>query len=93
MLWGRSGPTEMQPNSQCFYASTVSGGTGTYSYEWRQDGTPVGTESSVTVSSSGYVSSFYLSLDVSDTGGNGGSDQITVQIRDSARGCRFSPST
>jgi len=87
-----NGPTEMQPNSQCFYSSTVSGGTGSYSYRWYQGGTLVGTESSVTVSSTGYVSSFLLTLDVSDSGGGNGSDQITVQITDSAPVCRFSPS-
>jgi subtilisin len=83
-----NGPTTMQPNSQCFYSSTVSGGTTPYSYQWYQSSTPVGNESSVTVSSSGYVSSFRLSLFVTDDGGLNESDDITVQISDDAPICR-----
>lgn len=82
-----NGPTTMRPNTECFYSSSVSGGTTPYSYQWYQGSTPVGTGSSVTVSSSGYVSSFRLSLSVTDAAGASGSDEITVQISESAPIC------
>ena len=84
-----NGPSQMRPNSQCNYTSTVSGGTPPYSYSWFQGSTPVGTASDVTVSSTGYLTSFQLTLNVTSSDGGQGSQSRTVQISSGAPICRF----
>lgn len=80
------GPTMVPPDQSCFYSSTVSGGTGIYSYVWRRNGVQIGTGSSVNVWT-GDLSSYTLRLDVSDSGGADGSDELSATVKAQAMDC------
>lgn len=80
------GPTMVPPNESCFYSSTVSGGTGIYSYQWLRNGVPIGTGSSVNVWT-GDLSRYTLRLNVSDTGGANGFDQLSATVSSQAPPC------
>ena len=80
------GPTMVPPDESCFYDSAVSGGTGIYSYVWRRNGVQIGTGSGVNVWT-GDLSRYTLRLNVSDTGGADGFDQLSATVSSQAPPC------
>ncbi len=80
------GPTMVPPDESCFYDSAVSGGTGIYSYVWRRNGVQIGSDSYVTVWT-GDLSRYTLRLNVSDTGGADGFDQLSATVNSQAPPC------
>ncbi|MFN7961039.1 MAG: hypothetical protein U0002_07180 [Thermoanaerobaculia bacterium] len=70
------------------WTSTVSGGNGVYSYQWRRDGVLVATTSSYTGSVCYYDDGgFTLTLSVSDSGGVTGSASKFVDVIYQGGGC------
>lgn len=71
----------VRPNvPNCYFSVAASGGTGSYSYAWTKDGSPIGGNSpSITVStpSSG---SFTLFVTVSDGVNPNATDQLVITV-------------
>lgn len=44
------GPSSMQPDAECLFSASVSGGTPPYTFQWWRDGVQVGTGESVLIS-------------------------------------------
>ncbi len=80
-----SGPTNVQPNTSCYFSSSVTAGTPPYSYEWFNGTTVIGSGPDV-VAYTGYVP-FYLSLQVYDANGRPGSEMLLINVADDARVC------
>ncbi len=83
------GPTQIRPGATCTWNAAVSGGTAPYSYNWTNDGMPVGNEyyytGSKNVGSTG--SSFRVRLSVTDATGATGEHEVTVFENSSAPIC------
>jgi len=80
-----NGPNSVQPNVNCYYWSTVSGGTPPYSYLWSMNGAPISTASDVTVSTG--TSNFTLKLEVWATAGAYASKTKSVTVSSGAQQC------
>lgn len=73
------GPENVDENiPDCLYQSSVQGGTPPYSYVWKKDGNQIGTADTVLVNTG--TSDFTLTLDVTDSGSDSGSDQLNVDV-------------
>lgn len=79
------GSNLVRPNvADCFFSVSVSGGTGSYSYSWTRNSTPIGGNSPdvyVATPGSGF---FTLAVFVSDGVNSSGSDQVTVTVSQDA---------
>jgi hypothetical protein len=86
-----SGPTQIQDpkskgtNSYYTWQAAVRGGSGSYNYTWYESGSPVGTNSSSYTkacqwdgSGSNYLTTYTLSLKVTDTGYRTGASQLDI---------------
>lgn len=82
------GQAAVKPNEICFWSVAASGGTGNYTYQWRVNGQPVGSNSSQLAYSAG--SSFTLSVTVSDGAGTPpGNDSRSISVSGSNPSCGF----
>lgn len=83
------GPTEIQPGATCTWYAVVSGGTAPYSYQWTNDGQPVGNDYFYTGSKgAGSTSSWFtVKLVVTDAAGGSGQHEITVYETAAAQIC------
>lgn len=83
------GPTEIQPGATCTWYAVVSGGTAPYSYQWTNDGQPVGNDYSYTGSKgAGSTSSWFtVKLVVTDAAGGSSQHEITVYETSAAEIC------
>ena len=76
------GPNKVRPNTYCTWWASVSGGTGSYTYQWSGVLLGSGPEISGIVSGSGL-----LYLDVTDSGGAMGGNNLYVTVTPSAPMC------
>jgi len=74
------GPDEVQEHVYCMWSSSVSGGAGGYSYEWRRDGQFVSDLSWYETFDTG-DSGFLLELYVSDAANGTGFDYLEVSVQ------------
>jgi hypothetical protein len=82
------GQFAVKPNATCYWTVAASGGTGTYSYQWKVNGQPVGSNSSqVQYTNSG--ASFTLSVTVSDGSSTPATDSRTVSVSSGNAICGF----
>jgi subtilisin family serine protease len=81
-----SGPTAVQPFSQCLYQALASGGTLPYSYAWKADGTPVGSDDPFYRHNAG-TTSFLLEVTVTDAANASGGNLLSVAVSPSAPEC------
>jgi hypothetical protein len=72
------GSDAVKPNTLCEYRSSVDSGVPPYAYIWTQNGTTVGTDSSVTVNTG--TTGFWLHLSVSDADVDKGYDSLFVSV-------------
>lgn len=80
-----NGPGHVPPGSTWFGCASVSGGFPPYSYQWYQDGGPVGPDDdcySFQTSSSDEGSSYQISVTVTDDENNQASDQTSFIVFD-----------
>lgn len=85
-----TGPTTVIPGATCTWASTVSGGTGPYTYDWEMGGGQVSSGSSFTGSKPvGLGAPFSLYLYVTDALGGWASTSISIDEDSGASVCPF----
>lgn len=80
-IWG---PTQVRPNSLCYYYSTVTEGTSPYSYQWFNNSSPIGTSSDINY---GYYSDYDLILVVHDANERAGLETLHITVSESAPIC------
>lgn len=81
------GPNMVPPNEFCTYISSVSGGSGPFTYSWIRNASPAGSGSGVTIFTD--VSGYTLKLNVSNSAGQFGTTSIAVTNSPSAPECFF----
>lgn len=84
-----SGPTKIKPDATCTWESSVSNGSGPFTYEWKNDGFPVSDSASYTGGelAGSTDDAFPLRLEVMDANGAEGSDDIFVEEDPNAFEC------
>jgi hypothetical protein len=81
-----NGPDEVLPSAGCYWQATAGGGTGSYTYVWKVNGTTVGSNSSLLYyTNSG--ASFTVSVDVTDGSSNPGFANRWVTVSGNASWC------
>lgn len=81
-----TGPTTVRSSAQCTWSAIANGGSG-YSYAWKKNGSPIGGNTQdLTYTNTG--SSFTLSVTVSGSGAQPGTDTHSVTISGSAPICQ-----
>jgi len=74
------GGSEVLPNiGSCYFYALASGGNGSYSYQWKKNGTPIGSDSPDLYVSTG-TSDFTLSVTISEFGFTTGEDEHYVTV-------------
>lgn len=81
------GPSMVPPNEFCSYNSSVSGGSGPFTYSWIRNASPAGSGSGVTIFSD--VSGYTLKLNVSNSAGQFGTSSMAVTNTAPAPPCFF----
>jgi subtilisin family serine protease len=80
------GPSPVQPFSSCLYQALTQSGTPPFSYAWKADGVPVGSDSPSYRHNAG-TSSFVLEVIVTDAGAQGASGSMSVTVDAGAPEC------
>jgi hypothetical protein len=79
---------DVQPYDQCYWTASASGGTGSYSYQWKVNGQNVGTNS-VQLLYANTGSSFTLSVTVSDGSSLPATEARGVSVSTANPSCQF----
>jgi hypothetical protein len=77
---GISGPNAIVENSNGHWDAVVSGGSGSYSYQWYADGNPVGSGASIDLALAPAGMMHQLELYVTDSNGANGSTAYSVWV-------------